>query len=369
MKRLASLLLSACCLLPLTGLCAGHTGSGAAELITSKPDAKSSFDGKATLEIVGTDVETGEPTFGSITIGKDTDWTEVEYYTEYFGYSIDTVAQTALMALAKAAYLEAKDQFTQQRIDTLTESVQKAFRALDTIDLVDDVNGIKKTLSKRDKADDGMSGNVYYGPNIFNVSAAQSDGKSIVSNAQDKLALYGFPQLSASDNGKLPAFQFDENAPSLGWFFLRDLLDNKSVGAVANSDATQRFIPNGGIQIAGWDAPGTSPHRCAESIAAMLKRTASDPAPTPEQDPANHLVLTRYSGGSDPVMHFTPIGSLGAVGGGSAIKFVGTEGKAVVGTGAKTNTVTFSKFSDSNVRIKVEQSGDNATITFGVYYQ
>lgn len=359
MKRLASLLLSTCCLLPMTGLCAGHTGSDAAGLITSNPDAKSSFDGKATLEIVGKNVETGEPTFGSITIGKDTDWIEVEYYTKYFGYSIDTVAQTALMALAKAAYLEAKDEFTQDRIDTLTESVQKAFRSLDKIDLVDDVNGIKKTLSKRDKADGGMSGNVYYGPNIFNVAAAQADGKSIVSNAQDKLALYGFPQLSASDNGKFPAFQFDENAPSLGWFFLRDLLDNKSVGAVENDDATQKFIPDGGIQIAGFKNQSA----CGEMLSKML----TDPDDATQRSRHQLLARVDYGNESGPSIHYLPIGDV--IGRDSAIKFVGTEGEAVVGSGSKTNTVTFARFSDSNVRIKVEQSGGNATITFGVYYQ
>lgn len=59
----------------------------------------------------------------------------------------------------------------------------------------------------------------------------------------------------------------------------------------------------------------------------------------------------------------------------SAIRFVGNVGsngtlnEAVVGYGAKTNTVTFASAADSNVKVDVQGDGNgNVTITIGVYY-
>ena len=58
-------------------------------------------------------------------------------------------------------------------------------------------------------------------------------------------------------------------------------------------------------------------------------------------------------------------------GGGSALKFVGTDGGdgVVVGSGSTTNTVTFASASDSNVKANVEKSGSGVKVTIGVYYK
>ena len=58
-------------------------------------------------------------------------------------------------------------------------------------------------------------------------------------------------------------------------------------------------------------------------------------------------------------------------GGGSALKFVGTDGDdVVVGSGSTTNTVTFASASDSNVKVNVEKSGSTGVkVTIGVYYK
>ena len=297
MKHLKTFLSSAyclsICLASLTGLCAGHTGSAAAGLIKSYPGAKSEFEYNGALDVLCVDYETGDEYGGTINIGPDATWPEVEGNIMTLGYSASTAAQTALMALAKTAYLEAKDQFTQSRIDTLTSSVQEGFRMLDTIDLVDEVTGIKKTLSKRDKADDGMSGNVYYGPNIFNVAAAQADGKSIVSNSEDKLSLYGLPQ-GESDAGKIPYW----GGPTLGWFYLKDVFDESSVSAKTISGSSS--VENGGVGIKGWKTQ--SP--CQADLSQML----TDPEDSADRNA--HKLLCRFDTGESAVIHYLPIGEV-----------------------------------------------------------
>lgn len=358
MKHLKTFLSYACCLIICLGSFAsfGKTGSEAAWLIKSYPGAKSEFEYNGALDVLCVDYETGDEYGGTINIGPDATWPEVEGNIMTLGYSASTAAQTALMALAKAAYLEAKDKFTQSRIDTLTSSVKDAFSSLDTIDIEDLSSKVTARLTKSSKTDGGAH---YTGFNIFNVSGAQADGKSINSNSQDRLSLYGLPP--ASEAGKVPYW----GGSTLMWLYLSSLFDQKTIESLVVEGTSS--IANGGIQIAGWDNPTTGDHNCSPTIASMLMN--GDASTSAEDNPDNHLVLTRYSASSNAELHYTRIGSLSGLTG-SAIKFVGTEGDAVVGSGAKTNTVTFAKFNDCNIRIKVESdSNGNATITFGVYYK
>ena len=277
----------------------GKTGSDAAEGITSDPKSAGAKQPESyTIDVTAYDEDTeGSYThFIDIKEYYDNPETIMEMALSY-DWDLTSVAQNALSALIKIAILQAKVEWSDLRIKTLEKTVREAFANLDKMDLIDDVNNIKKTLTKAQTTENGTT--TYHGGDIFNVATAQADGKSIVSNSEDKLSLYGFPSVML-DRGKIPEFAYGNGKPFLNWFFLRDLLDGTSVVAKVNVDTTQKYISNGGIQLAGWDKPTEDPNDCDESLATQLA------TPKKEQDPETHYVLTKYI--KDGQLHYTPVG-------------------------------------------------------------
>lgn len=337
----------------------GKTGTEAAGGISSDPGTKMTKPVEAEFEAAFYNKETKSYEVRVFPIGEDVTWPDVLDLVQDINVNLTAAAADSMLALAKIAYLEEMDKFVEARIDTLTDTTKAAIESLDTMTLEDVDNQITKVLVRKPKADDGKSGITYVANNIFNVAGAQADGKSITSNSQDRLSLYGLPR--ASEAGKVPYW----GGSTLMWFYLSSLFDQKTIESLVLEGTSS--ITEGGIQIAGWNTPTSGDHNCSPTIASMLMN--GDASTSAEDNPDNHLVLTRYSASSNAELHYTRIGSLSGLTG-SAIKFVGTEGEAVVGTGAKTNTVTFAKFNDCNIRIKVESdNAGNATITFGVYYK
>lgn len=340
----------------------GATGAEAAGGISSDPFTVFGERMSDSWDIIaaGYDKQSKEVTYNPITIREGNEWDDIKSAVDAIGANLTSAAANSLQALAKIALLEGETEWLKLSIKALEYTTREAIESLDTLTLKDVDNAITKVLTKQPKADDGKSGITYIGGNIFNVAGAQADGKSIASNSNDRLEIKGFSD-STTTTMKIPC----KGTQNLLWSNIGYWGDGKSIGEKDSGGNYLSFI-----SIAGWDAPGTYPHRCAESIAAMLKRTESDPAPTPEQNPANHLVLTRYSGEANPVIHFTPLGSLGAVGGG-AIKFWGTDQRCeIVGSGSVTNNVRFAHANDSNVSVLVSRDDNNdVLITIGVYYK
>ena len=196
-------------------------------------------------------------------------------------------------------------------------------------------------------------------PAFSSQKIAAVDGKSIATNYNGLLTLHGYPN-AALHNGKMPRYI----SSGLEWFSLAALFDGQSVSATPSAQYAN-LIPDGGISLAGWNAPRTGDAKCMPTLASMLQGNGAEQGA--EYDGANHYVLTRYGNpGGEPVLHYTQIGDLQA---GNAIKFVGTSGEAVVGRGAQTNVVTFCSATNSNVQVTVKSANGNATITIGVYYK
>ena len=178
--------------------------------------------------------------------------------------------------------------------------------------------------------------------------------------------------------------------------------DGKSIEAVGGEDASASPT----FRLKGWNG-GDGQVKCDQTAAGLLNGSGN---------PTNtHEFLMRVGDGT---LHYVPVGTL-AIGapadeatittnaaasvagklaikgaydsankdkvlvstgsgiwwkdaaGGSALKFVGTDGSVgVAGSGSTTNTVSFASASDSNVKVNVEgSSNDGVTITIGVYYK
>jgi len=231
-------------------------------------------------------------------------------------------------------------------------------KRLKDIELKDNQSGISKTLTREGTSNDRT---IYVANNIFNVAAAQADGKSIASNAQDRLQIANY-NLFKSIKGAEP-FNTGESG---GIFWDNPWIRND--GETISIDMDENLRPTKddgkhGIHLAGWYTPTLSPNLCesGDTIADQLRRGDN-----------THYVLTQYKNGKH--LHYTEVGQL--TGGGCALKFHSTTANAgqdiVVGESSVTNTVTFSARNDSNVEVTVggtSGKNGNVTITIGVYYQ
>nr|AIF26366.1 hypothetical protein [uncultured bacterium fosmid pJB16B1] len=359
MKNIIKYVIFAASAVLATSSNAGTKGSEAAGLITSTPDTKNPVEGLFEISMIGYDIET-ETTFETfIPVSKDMPWESVYIALANTDYSLESAAENALMALSKVAYAEGLAEYNKLRIERLTESVNKAFKSLDTIDLRDDVNEITKRLEKKDTTDDTTT--IYGGNSIFNVAAAQADGKTIESNSNDRLQIYGFPGADRTNVGLFPVI--GNNSGEVGrmmWFDPWNYLDGDTIN-VDRSDEYSHLPSKAsgkhGIHLAGWYTPTSDPNKCSsgDTIADQLKRGAN-----------THYVLTQFK--NDSQLHYTEVGKLLT---GSAIKIVGTQGggEAVIGSGSTTNTLTFASAGDSNVKVTVSGTDGNATVTIGVYYR
>lgn len=325
-----------------TAAACGKTGSDAAALITSQPDTKSQVPESANLEMMYYDKDTKEYDIKRLEVKDDYIWQDVLNGVQAINVNLTSVAANAMQALTKTAFLEAKEKFTQDRIDSLTESVQKAFRSLDRIDLVDEVNGIRKTLTMQAKSDNGTSGMTYSGADVFNVAGAQADGLSIVSNSQGRLELKNF-SLFKSIKGVQP--YIPNSTDGLLWDIPWLMYDDASIRV--DTDSNNRPSKEGdrhGIHIKGWYSQGA----CQAKLSKMLTDQGDS------DNRGNHMLLARYGTGNDAELHYVPLGDV--IGAAGSCTFEGTDGSTATGT----NVV----FSGSNCDVSV--SGSDGTVTIQI---
>lgn len=297
MKNLLKYVIFAAAAVLATYSNAGTKGSEAAGLITSTPKTRNSVEGFFEISMTGWDSST-ETTFETgFPVAKDTPWSEMYVIAAIAGYSLESAALNALMALCKAAYAEGLAEYNKLRIETLTDSVTKAFQSLDTIDLRDDVNKITKRLEKKDTTDDTTT--IYGGKGIFNVAGAQVDGKSIVSNVNDRLSLKGFDNLGENDYLSLPYFDYSNGNVTLKWNRIGYFSDGTSIDKLLSDGRTYK----GFISIKGWS---TLPP-CRENLSKML----TDPLDSNNRN--RHKILCRIDAsgeGGIPEIHYLPIGDV-----------------------------------------------------------
>ncbi len=162
------------------------------------------------------------------------------------------------------------------------------------------------------------------------------DGVTIVTNREGALQLKGWDKFSNGVLGK----SLDGDLTCKDFFATN--------GLAHSEDAKSLYFGLDGFADA---------NNCTENLADLLSEGDS-----------THKVLARFAltPQDKPTLHYLSLGSLSF-----ATRYVGTDGEDVVlGSGSRTNTVTFASAEDSNVKVGVTQDGvSGVKITIGVYYK
>ena len=283
MKHLKTLLSSACCLsICLAAFSSfGVTGAEAAGGISSDPNTKG-LEKRDTYDVQMQyyDKAAKVLSYATVYIDDNSTYEDVNHIIDGLQQNLSSAAYNALLALGKIAFLEGETEWLGLRINTLTETVKSAFESLDTIDIEDLSNKVTARLTK-DQTTGGISH--YTALNIFNVAAAQADGKSITSNSQDRLQLAGF-----ESPGSGIVVKTDDSISYVG------LTHTNGVEFASESGESEGYY-QGTVGLAKWDSPGDT---CTEYLGDILTGKVN------EQD-GDHYVLTRHKSGD---LHYTKVG-------------------------------------------------------------
>jgi len=303
------------------------TGAEAAAMISSDPDTRGTEKiAKYNVGLAYYDKAKKALEYTDVTIDDDTTYSDLEYIINSLQHTVSSAAYNALLALSKVAYVEGDVEYLNNRVDKLTKTTKDAFAALDELDIDAVADEVSFRLSKK-KTTDGKT--VYETKNFF---GAEPDGKSIVKNAEKKLALHGF-NLASGLNIPYVA------SGTLVW---------NNIGCLTDDSSLQKYdygLPTyvNALRLKGWNSPTSEPNDCDESIAQQLSRLPNQPE--------THYVLTKHI--SDGNLHYAPLGRLAGVG--------SAPDEATITTNGVTKGVLQIKNADAKDKILVSATGGDSS--------